>query len=221
MLVAHDGADDPKTGNGPVPGTADGRLKVGYTGHLYPGRGIERIIELAAGLHDTEFHLFGGTERDVAYWKSHASRENLIFHGHVPPSEIAARQQGMDILLAPYQKKVGVVSGGNLDTSRYMSPLKIFEYRAAGKAIFCSELPALREIVDDTCAILVDPEDGNAWIAAMERLRDDPGLRAELGHRAREKFLAHHTWEKRAKFIAKSIFPQPESPATPPSPAPR
>ena len=55
----------------------------------------------------------------------------------------------MDILLAPYQDRVTVAQSDNITTERWMSPLKLFEYMAAGKAIICSDIPVLREILEN------------------------------------------------------------------------
>ena len=60
IVVAHDGAVA-----GPRPGPAaahDGPLRVGYFGHLYPGKGMETIAALAPLLPGLRFEVHGGTE---------------------------------------------------------------------------------------------------------------------------------------------------------------
>ena len=42
------------------------RPRIGYVGSLYPGRGIELIIERAGRLPAYEFELIGGSEADLA-----------------------------------------------------------------------------------------------------------------------------------------------------------
>jgi glycosyltransferase involved in cell wall biosynthesis len=81
-----------------------------------------------------------------------------------------------------------------------MSPLKLFEYMSAGKPIVASDLPVLREVLDEANAVLVDPEDADAWARALESLRD-AGLRERLGVRARRDFLERHTWDIRARKV--------------------
>ena len=82
----------------------------------------------------------------------------------------------------------------------YTSPLKLFEYMAAGKAIIASDLPAWSDVViDGETALLVPPDDIGAWRMAIERLREDRGLRRRLGERARERALAGYSWEARAE----------------------
>ncbi len=230
LLIAHDGADD-REASAAV--TKSGPLKVGYFGHLYPGKGMERIADLAKALPtlpEVELHVFGGMEQDILRWQSMPVTKNVRFHGHLPHSEVSRRQYEMDILLAPYQRNVGAAGGGGVDIGRYMSPLKLFEYMAAGKPIICSDLPVLREILDETCAIMVPPDNGDAWVVAIRKLGENRELRESLGRNARERFLKHYTWDKRAEYIARSfgmlgpttrVKPKPRtSPATPDPTAP-
>jgi len=80
--------------------------------------------------------------------------------------------------------------------------LKIFEYMALGKAIVCSDLPVLREVLtDQRNALLVPPEDVTAWVAAIHRLQADESLRQRLGDAARNDFLAQYSWQMRAQKV--------------------
>jgi hypothetical protein len=83
-----------------------------------------------------------------------------------------------------------------------MSPLKLFEYMAAGKPILCSDLPVLREIVEDgRNGLLLPLADADAWVAALCRLRDAPEERRRLGAAARADLVARYTWRERARRI--------------------
>ena len=69
----------------PLPGEREpGPFRVYYVGHLYAGRGIELIVELARLESEIEFHIVGGESEDIAYWKSQAPT-NVHFHGYVRP----------------------------------------------------------------------------------------------------------------------------------------
>ena len=77
----------------------------------------------------------------------------------------------VDLLLMPYQNKVSIGVRGQ-DTSRWMSPMKMFEYMAAGQAIVASDLPVLREIlVHKHNAILTKADDVIEWETAIKMLR--------------------------------------------------
>jgi len=210
IAVAHDSADDPLTYNinpKKLPGR-DNSIKVGYIGSFYKGRGIENIIKLAKETTQVDYHLIGGTKTQVQKYRSMAADlTNLFFHGFIPHGNLADYFKAFDILLAPYQKKVSVSDKDkSSDTSIWMSPLKIFEYMAWGKAIIASNIPVLKEILShkENC-ILCSPENISSWIDAVNMLSTNAILRDSIGLRAKQQFLKHHTWEHRADFVLKSI----------------
>jgi len=70
---------------------------------------------------------------------------------------------------------------------------------AAGRAIVASDLPAIREILDDgRTALLCNPEAPDEWEQALRRIDTDNELRESLGQQAQSKFLDRYTYEKRA-----------------------
>jgi glycosyltransferase involved in cell wall biosynthesis len=203
LLVAHDGADPLPLAAIPaeLPG-AKGALTVGYVGQLYAGKGMELIIRLAPLCSWAQFHVVGGSAADVELWKTRArAMPNVHLHGFVPPGHVPRYLRAFDVLLAPYQRSVSVFGGGG-DVAKWMSPLKLFEYMAADRPVVCSDLPVLKEIVQDgATALLCDPEDAMAWSAALTRLRDDLSLRRSLAAAARQRFDLHHTWTARAQRV--------------------
>ena len=121
-------------------------LKAGYVGHLYRGRGVELIAKLAERCSWAEFHVIGGMQKDIDEWRGRcAGIANIVFHGFCPPAQVQSHMARLDVMLAPYQRRVATFGGGR-DTSQWMSPMKIFEYMAAGKPMIASDLPVLREI---------------------------------------------------------------------------
>ena len=203
IVVAHDSA-----ASYPRPGPAVERnepLRVGYFGHLYPGKGMETIAALAPMLPDLRFEIYGGNDTDILHWRAAcAGQDNLTLHGHIPHEQVAARMTGCDILIAPYAAKVSHVGGG--DIGRWMSPLKLFEYMAAERPVVAADLPVLREIVShNKTALLCPPNDIVAYAAALRRLAASPALRACLGAAGRDLFEAKYTWENRARRVIDGI----------------
>jgi glycosyltransferase involved in cell wall biosynthesis len=201
VVVAHDGAEG-TVANGNIGNTKqDGRLQIGYVGHLYPGKGMEIVAPLARQLPDQQFHVIGGTEKDIHAWQQSGLPANLGLHGFVSPPQLADCYQNLDILLLPPQSQVYGATGGQ-DIGQWMSPMKLFEYMAAGKAIISSDLPVLREVLtDERNALLVPPDEVEAWVTAVNRLINNPELRQYLGHTARQDFLANYTWDARARKV--------------------
>jgi glycosyltransferase involved in cell wall biosynthesis len=79
----------------------------------------------------------------------------------------------------------------------WFSPLKLFEYMAAGKAIVASRAGQIAEILEDgQSGLLVAPGDVAAMGQAIVRLIADPALRQRLGDHARQQAVANHSWEQ-------------------------
>lgn len=199
IIVAPDAADEQPDFEPLEEFQAYQRLKIGYFGHLYAGRGIEIIYELSKLLPDYIFLIFGGNAEDIEKWKNKTKEQkNIIFYGFVEPAKVYKYRNSCDILLAPYQKEVKIASGN--DTSAYMSPLKIFEYMSSKKPIICSDLPVLREVLNENNAILVKSDDITAWQNAIKKLKDS-SLRMTIAENAYNDFINNYTWLKRANYI--------------------
>jgi glycosyltransferase involved in cell wall biosynthesis len=204
LELAPDGADE--IGETEAVEPRGHAFRAGYTGHLYAGRGIEIIGAAAERLPEVEFVIVGGNPDDVGHWKERfAGISNLRLVGHVAPKRVPAFLRSFDVLLAPYQRKVAVAGGGG-DTSQWMSPLKIFEYMAAGRAIICSDLPVLREVLEpEKDSIMVPPDDAGSWAEAIARLAGDGDLRRRLEENALAKFTARYSWIRRVETILEGL----------------
>lgn len=166
---------------------------------------MELIVALARALPGISFNLAGGDAADLAALGLPAPA-NLLCHGYLAPASVDDFLRQADVLLAPYGTRVMVNHGRALETTRWCSPMKLFEYLAHGKAILCSDLPVLREVLrDGDDALLLPPEDPGAWQAAIERLDQDRALAQRLGSTARADFLARHSWSQRAERLLEFV----------------
>ena len=211
ILVAPDGADPLDYDRGEEHPSLVGDFRVGYVGHLYPGKGLEIIAKLADLCPWATFHIVGGNQDDQQAWKAKlAPTQNVVFHGYVRHSDVGGYLANIDVMLAPYLRTVQGVGGVGANLADWMSPLKVFEYMAAGKAIVATDLPVLREVLrDGENTILCSPDEIEQWAAALERLRSDPSFRMRIGSKARAEFLASYTWSKRASTILATLDRQP------------
>lgn len=172
-----------------------------YVGHLYEGRGINLIEQLAKSLPEVNFIVIGGLEKDVADRKHRLSRlqiTNLYYYGFIPNAQLPDYYQIADLLIMPYEKTVSVSGGG--DTSAWMSPMKTFEYMASGKPLISSDLPALREVLNEEVAILVEPGNLEHWKYSIENTLTNETLANRISTNARQK-AERNTWESRANKI--------------------
>ncbi|MEJ2201092.1 MAG: glycosyltransferase, partial [Desulfuromonadaceae bacterium] len=116
-------------------------------------------------------------------------------------------RQRFDVLIAPYGR-TALNCNGNADTGRNLSPLKLFEYMSAGKAIVSSDLTSIQEVLrHEETALLYAPEDLASWVRGLERLREDRELRERLGAAAQKEFEAKYTWKARADRVIAGLCP--------------
>ena len=174
------------------------RLQVGYIGSLFIGKGMEIISRLPLYFNNIDFHVVGGNASDLAYWKQKVKYKNLYFHGYIKRANLTEQISKLDICLLPNQRKV--ILRGGADIGKYTSPLKMFEYMAYGKAIIASDIPVLREVMDESNSILVDPEDIDGWVRAISELMDKE-RRDQLGSKAHQDYLDRYTVERRIANI--------------------
>jgi glycosyltransferase involved in cell wall biosynthesis len=182
---------------------SDGRIVVGYAGHLYPWKGVDVLLEALAQVPDVRGVIVGGHEQepDLARLKTLAGRlgieHRVTFAGLVPPRAVPRLLADADVLVLP--NPASVIS------TRSTSPLKMFEYLAAGRAIVASDLPSIREVLrHDVDSLLVTPGDAAALASVIRRLSQDEALRVRLSRRALES-AADYTWERRAERL-ESLF---------------
>lgn len=202
ILVLPDGADPLGALTSASAGVAvDGKVNVGYTGHLYKGKGMEIIASAAKSCPAAHFHVIGGKEKDVIWWQEQLHDvENVTFHGFQPPSAIPSFLNDFDIVLLPNQ--VEVRGNAGKDIGHWTSPLKLFEYMAAGKPIISSDLPVLREIVrHGENAHLCPPDQPEAWVEAIDKLAHDRDYARRLASQAKLELESQYTWKRRAQRL--------------------
>jgi glycosyltransferase involved in cell wall biosynthesis len=172
----------------------------GYFGQLYSGRGIEIIEAMAIARPSCLFLVVGGNDSDVNARRINAP-QNLKFMGHVSHQLAQSLQRAVDVLLMPYQRSVSIGIRGH-DTARWMSPMKMFEYLAAGVPIISSDLPVLREIlINEENCMLVSPADVSSWINALDRIIKNTEFAEYIGSNAHLQYHREHTWNSRAEKI--------------------
>lgn len=180
--------------------TNDGRrgATVGYIGGFLPGKGVDLVLRVAALMPDVRFQLVGGTAEDVL---DHEIPNNVIFAGRLTHADAMMWLDQMDVVLLPNQRRV-FVSGGRIDIGAWTSPLKLFEYMAAGKGIVASRLPVLQEILEhERNCLLAAADSPEEWSEQIRRMISSPSFAESLGDQARKELLANYTWSARASKI--------------------
>ncbi len=205
VVIAPNGVDLERFASLPDPVTA--RRQTGLreaptvmcTGHLYAGRGAELFLDLAESLPQAQFVWVGGRPEDIETWKKRARSENVTFTGFIPNRDLPLYQAAADVLLMPYSRSI-MGSSGTADSAAVASPMKMFEYMAAGRGIVSADLPVIREVLNESNAVFCKPDDVGDWRLVIESLLDDEAHRTKLGHRARQD-VQGYTWVARAQRI--------------------
>jgi glycosyltransferase involved in cell wall biosynthesis len=207
LIVAPNGVELEKYANLPSPSEARRQLNlpegltVGFTGHIYPGRGADLLFELARQMPGINFLWVGGTPELVGFWRgqlAEANMSNVTMTGFVKHENIPLYQAASDVLLMPYSRSISGSSGQ--DIAEVINPMKMFEYMASGRAIVSADLPSIREVLNEGNAAFCEPADVGSWKAKIELLLADDSRRSRLGSQAR-KDVEQLTWGKRAERV--------------------
>ena len=205
VVIAPNGVDLERFASLPDPGAARRQLglreslTVMCTGHLYAGRGADLFLELAKSLPQAQFVWVGGRPEDIENWKQRVESDNVLFTGFIPNQNLPLYQAAADILLMPYSRSI-MGSSGSADSASVASPMKMFEYMAAGRAIVSADLPVIREVLNEQNAVFCKPDDAGDWRLKIGALFDNEAHRLGLGKQARLD-VEGYTWIVRAQRI--------------------
>jgi glycosyltransferase involved in cell wall biosynthesis len=204
ILMVPDGVDLKMFGNACSKENARKELEIPlnkkvicYTGHLYDWKGAHVLAISMKNLSDDYVVYFiGGTNEDILKFRKFI-RDNKILNaiivGHVSPVVVSKYLAASDVLVLPNIRKY---------LSDYTSPLKLFEYMASKRPIVASDLPSIREILNEKNAVLVEPGNPQALAEAIKEVLEDEDFAVRIAEKA-YKNVQQYTWEKRAEKILK------------------
>lgn len=163
---------------------------IGFVGSLRPWHGAEQLLEAFLRLmaHGVDARLLVVGDGPLMPWlerRSARTAGSVELAGAVPPALVPEYLSRTDIAVAPYPSLPGF----------YFSPLKLFEYMAAGCAIVASEIGQVSEVLDNgRTGLLYEPDDLEGLTDRLATLAGDAGLRGRLGTAAKLDAHRSHTW---------------------------
>ncbi len=198
VFIAPDGIDLEEQGDDNV-ATSIAREKrlVVYTGQLLDWKGVGVLVDAAQLLDDAYIVVIvGGQPSEIALLRKSDTGGRIVFTGFVPHARALGWMRAAQVLVLPNLKDGSI-------SEFYTSPLKMFEYMASGNPIVASDLPSLREVLNDRNAVFVVPGDAASLAQGIMRAAAEKGR--ELARCARED-VVNYTWENRAKRIIEFIY---------------
>jgi glycosyltransferase involved in cell wall biosynthesis len=175
------------------------RYTVGFVGTLKAWHGLDTLAEAFAQLRaerdDVELLVVGDGPQRASLETTLGRldvRAAATLTGAVTPAEVAEHLAAMDVAVAPYPPLEGF----------YFSPLKVFEYLAAGVPVVASRIGQLDALLRerDTC-LFAEPGSAASLAAALGRALGDLGLRRRLARNGRALVEREHTWRHVAHTI--------------------
>jgi glycosyltransferase involved in cell wall biosynthesis len=174
---------------------------VGYSGLTFAYRRLDLLVEafrcVAAEDPEARLLLVGGRPDEVDALRKQAMQlgieRQIVVTGQVPQAEAARYVAAADVLVIP-----------DTVTGLTASPLKLFEYMASGRPVVCKDMPALREIADESSALFFHPGDSGQLGRALLALKHDPELRRSMGEASAEQ-AKQYTYRERARKIAQVV----------------
>ena len=206
MNIAHHGVDVDVFAELPqkheafrVTGLSPQYNHVVYTGHLFEWKGVYALARASRFLdQNTRVVLVGGTPEDVEKMQDFIDREQLDrvqLTGFKQRADMLHYVACADLFVIPTSAKFQI---GMYESS----PLKLFEYMATGKPIVATDLPAIRDIVDETMVEFCEPDKASQLAQIITQTLEQP---SQQKIQTAADYVKKNTWEARAKKLVTFI----------------
>ena len=181
------------------------RFVIGFVGSLKDWHDVGTLLDAVKTLvrEAPDYHLLivgdGPLRRWIeGYIRGAGLEGHVTVTGWVSYEDMPGFVNRFDVAVAPYGRMQGF----------YFSPLKLYEYLAAGRAVIASDVGQVGDVIaDGESGVLVTPGDAEELAAGIRELRADPQHREGLGRAARE-FALGRTWLRTAENVVALALPQ-------------
>jgi len=192
---------------GPVPfPQRPGQIIVVFAGAFRPWHGAVQIVRAlrilrARGRNEFTAVMIGAGPELPRVRTEADGLDNVLFAGAVPHDRMPACLAAADIGVAPFD----VEAHRQLRLGFYWSPLKVFEYMAAGLPVVAPNVDRLQHIVRHDCeGLLYDAARPDSLADALEQLVN-PGRRMALGLAARTRIEAEFSWTAHCRQLERAL----------------
>ena len=195
LIVLPNGVDRPE--RYPEKAWFDLKQRIVYAGSLFGWKGVDDLVAAGRWLKDYRIEIIGGEPSDIERLRARvpAGGAQYLFSGRLLHAEVMKRLASSCVAVLPNRAD---------PESRFTSPIKLFEYLASGCAIVASNIPSIREILEDTQAQWSIPGDPENIAKAIRVLASDPERAAAMGERA-YALSGSYTWDARGRRLMELI----------------
>lgn len=166
-----------------------------FTGSFQPWHGVDLILEgfrqIAATLPEPQMVFVGDgglrpeLEKKV---QAYGLTNRVVFTGRVSHADVVQLLQIADVAAIYHRSEAADI---------VETPLKLFEYMAASKAIVAPAVPNMQRILTDGVhACLVPPDQPAALAQAVIALLQNAPQRAAFGQAVRQEAITKHSWDR-------------------------
>jgi glycosyltransferase involved in cell wall biosynthesis len=182
---------------------------VGFVGGFQHWHGLDKLVESFAAVRraipNARLLLVGDGRARQALDEKIAQEKlgpAVTITGLLPQERVPEMLSAMDIAVLPYPQ---------LPREMWFSPLKLYEYMAAGKAIVASRAGQIAEVIrHEVNGLLVEPGNVAELAQTLIDLLNDPAKREQLGFNARRQAVEQHSWNTyidRLEEVYSSVLP--------------
>ena len=175
-----------------------------YASSFRAWHGAEDLVEavrlcVARGV-ELEITCLGEGPR-LAAARQAADRADLSgairFVGRVPFAEVPSYLAAADVGLAPFDPK----AFSALKLGWFWSPIKIFEYLAAGLPVVTIDIEEMHRLLPSSVARFYPPGDAEALATTLEYWATHRTVLREAGAEARRLAVSRYTWDQQARAV--------------------
>jgi len=188
-------------------GLPQSKIILGYSGSYKTknmDKGIKDILSALSMLYPQFKHIFfvavGGSQKEIDFYQKIAENKKISdlvkFIPRIQTERLAIFQQACDIMMMPFPWQHHF--------AYFMSPLKMFEYMASHRPIIATNLPSIKEVLNQNNSVIVEHDNPQSLAQGIKNLIEHPDLRQKISNQAWND-VQKYSWQQRVSNIIKFI----------------
>lgn len=165
-----------------------------YIGSLEDWKGYRTLLDASKLITNAKVVIVGGTQAQVETLNK--EYPDVTFLGYQPFTLLCAYQKAADVLVIPNTAKSDL-------SAKFTSPLKVYTHMTSGVPIAASDVPSIREVLNESNAYFFEPDNPENLAQVIEDVIEKCG-EERAAQAARD--VGEYTWQKRVSTIIDAIL---------------